>query len=262
MSKPAGKCVFCGEGGLTKGHVWPDWFGSVLPLAADVHENRTGEFFTFHPAVPGPPKTVRTKQGHAGSRKPRNTCINCNQKWMSGIEGFAKNFTAPLLTGHWTLLDIQAQFAISALMCLIIMRLEFLDPAMRAIPQADRDWLRTQREPAKHWRIWIAQYNGLRGGDHWSRYCGIQIASQQPTQVFGPAHCNTQTTTMVLGRLCVHAFSSTEWKEFDGYEGLQLSRIWPIAHPYINTASMPAVSDDVVLWLHEAVARTLKPYPG
>jgi hypothetical protein len=86
---------------------------------------------------------------------------------MSGIEGFAKNFTAPLLTGHWTLLDIQAQFAISALMCLIIMRLEFLDPAMRAIPQADRDWLRTQREPAKHWRIWIAQYIGLRGGDHW-----------------------------------------------------------------------------------------------
>ena len=61
MSKPAGKCVFCDKPGLTKGHVWPDWLNNILPRTATRHEEVVGEFSTFTPEVPGPPKDYRVQ---------------------------------------------------------------------------------------------------------------------------------------------------------------------------------------------------------
>jgi hypothetical protein len=252
--------VFCGEPGVTKGHVWPSWFGKILPISASFHENRSGEFFTFASPVPGPEKTISVKQGHARSRKLRNTCKACNQRWMSIIEGHAVSVTAPLLRGEPVLLDLAGQFALSNLLCLISMRHEFLSHSMRAIPQEDRNWLRTKFQPPDHWRIWIAKFTGKNPHDHWSRHCGIQIAAS-PAENVGPEYCNTHVSTMVMGNLCAHIFSSTEWRDFQGYEGIQLTQIWPPIYAYIDAGHIPSVTDKAVLWLHEAVARSLDPYP-
>jgi hypothetical protein len=57
MSKPVGKCVFCGGPGLTKSHVWPEWAEAILPESATHHEQIIGQFHTFTPKVQGPALT-------------------------------------------------------------------------------------------------------------------------------------------------------------------------------------------------------------
>ena len=81
---------------------------------------------------------------------------------MSGIEGFAKRFLVPLIDGENCLLSAFAQPSISALLCLIAMRLEFLGGGMRAITTEDHDWLRYYHEPSRDWKIWIAGFAGDR----------------------------------------------------------------------------------------------------
>jgi hypothetical protein len=178
---------------------------------------------------------------------------------MSVIESAAKAPLSKLLLDIPTLLDTYDQFRVSAMLCLISMRTEFLSPDLRAIQKSDHAWLRQYAFPPFHWRVWITRYTGDDSGAHWTRYCGIQI-SDDPTAEVGSSHCNTQVTTMVMGGLCAHVMCSTEWREFDGYEGIKLARIWPPNQIYLSTRFMPVISDEEVLWLHEALPRSLEPF--
>jgi hypothetical protein len=87
MSKPKGKCAFCGKpGDLTKSHIWPEWAEAILPQTATHHQQIIGEFLTFKPIAKGPEYFQRVRPGHVGKRKPRNTCLACNAGWMRLIE--------------------------------------------------------------------------------------------------------------------------------------------------------------------------------
>jgi hypothetical protein len=258
MSKPAGKCVFCGGPGLTKGHVWPDWLGKVLPQTATHHEHETGRFETFTPSIPGPEHSTRIHQGQARSRKPRNTCKKCNSGWMSRIEELAIPFMVPLIRGERMLLSPFGQLAVSALICLIGMRLEFLG-VQRAVSQTDRDWLREHRWPSSDWKIWIARYAGEKSQDHFAKYYAAQLGSVPPERV-GPEHCNVRVATLVIGQLCTHSFYSPV-DTIDGYDGTRISRVWPPVNNEIETGLTGRLSDKAVLWLHEAFARESPPDP-
>jgi hypothetical protein len=254
MSQPPGKCVFCGGKRLTKGHVWPDWLNDILPQTATHHEHEIGRFETFIPKAKGPAYSKRLRQGHARSRKPRNTCLRCNTGWMSGIEGLAKQSLLPLIKGENCVLDTFAQFSISTLLCLIAMRIEFLS-GMRAITAEDHDWVRYYREPSKDWKIWIAHFDGDTPDDHPARSYCVQLVSDQ-TETVGPEYCNAQISTLVIGKLCAHLVYAPELPltKFE-YEGIRLTRIWP-ANPYhIDTGWMTGLSGRDVLWLHETFAR-------
>lgn len=259
MAKPAGKCVFCGGPRLTKGHIWPDFLRKILPVTATHHEEYSGHFFTFEPTVPTAPKSKKIRQGHARSRKPRNTCAVCNSGWMSTIESSSAPILTALVQNKSILLDTAYQRKLAALLCLISMRLECISGAT-SIPQSDKDWLRNQLQPSFPWKIWVAKYVGSNAEEHWSRFCPMQIMSA-PTTEIGADYCNMQVTTLVMGSLCAHIFSSTIWPNFQGYEGVHLTQIWPPTHRYINSGLMPSVDDKVVLWLHEAIARESKAAP-
>jgi hypothetical protein len=87
VSKPRGSCAFCGgQTGLTKGHIWPDCFGRILPSDARYYEQKIGLFNTFESTIPGPEKWERVGTGPLQKRRPRNTCKTCNSGWMSRIE--------------------------------------------------------------------------------------------------------------------------------------------------------------------------------
>jgi len=258
MSKPAGKCLFCGKGGLTKGHIWPDWFNDILPKTASHHQIETGKFYTFEPTVPGPDYSIETKQGHARTRKPRNTCTRCNSGWMSIIENVAKPYAVPLILNRSVILNSFGRFTVASLLVLIAMRLEALGN-MQAILLEDRDWLRRYFEPTLDWKIWIAQYGGEKQDDNWARSYGAQIDSI-PTDKVGPEYCNVKVTTLVIGQFCAHLFYSPVI-DFAGYEGITLCRLWPPSRFDVNTAWLPVMSDQHVLWLHEAFARESPPMP-
>src|SRR5712691_5054208 len=166
MSNPAGKCVFCGGTGLTKGHIWPKWVQSILPSKATHHEQIIGHMDTFTPKMAVAPYWKRLHQGPVGSRKPRNTCKTCNSGWMSAIEGAAKTATMQLVLGNGFILTTLHQRLLASFLCLVSMRIELGGTIMRAIPQRDLDFLRQTFQPNKSWRIWIARYEGTPTEDH------------------------------------------------------------------------------------------------
>jgi hypothetical protein len=254
MSKPKRNCVFCDKPiRLTKSHVWPEWAEAILPQTATHHEQITGRFNTFTPKAKGPAFRRNVRPGNVGKRKPRNTCGICNGGWMRLVEEATMPFMRPLLLGQWHLLTPNEQRALAALLCLVSMRLEF-SGEMRAIPKSDRDWLKKHSEPSANWQIWIASHEGEAKMDQ--QYTALQIASS-PNFPRGVEHCNTQVTSLVIGHLYAHLFSSTVWRDFPGYEGIDLRQIWPLDGRNIVVSALPFIRDVDVPWLHETIARTV-----
>ena len=258
MTQAGGRCVFCGGRGLTKGHVWPDWLNKILPKSATHHEQETGKFNTFEAAVPGPQHVIKVAQGHARSRKPRNTCLRCNGGWMSLMEDRARGCATRLILDLPQLMDLGDQNSVASLLTLIAMRLEFLGE-MRAISNQERDWLRYYREPSDDWKIWISAFGGDDGDEHWSRTYAAQLEPER-TDLVGPEYCNVRVSTLVMGKLCAHLFYSPII-DFRGYEGISLAQIWPRQNLYVDTSELSVMSGRDAPFLHEAFARESPPMP-
>jgi hypothetical protein len=111
--------------------------------------------------------------------------------------------------------------------------------------------------PFDTWRIWIARYAGEYPEDHWTRHFGMQVVSS-PSQMFRPPKCNTQVTTMVIGRLCAHLVSSSVMPVPIGYDGVRLTTIWPAGQFHIDTRALPALSETEVVHLHESLAASMR----
>ena len=77
----------------------------------------------------------------------------------------------------------------------------------------------------------------------------MQTAST-PSAVYGPEHCNTQVTSLFVGQLYVHIFFAQDWPDFPGY-ATPLAQIWPISGHYIDCSSLPPMTTDEGIFLHE-----------
>jgi hypothetical protein len=257
MSKPKTLCVFCGEPGATKGHIWPDWLNYKLPNPADKRINYQGFYRTFQP---NPNKTTpfmaKTRQGRGSSQKPRNTCLKCNNEWMSRIEDAAKPIIAKLMKGKHFLLDADDQRKVAALISLVSMRTEFMEMGRISTPDSDREWIRLHESAPPSWKVWIAKFWGLRPADYFFNGSVIQLAPEgtvrNPDDM--PRY-NTQSSTFVWGQLVAVSVSSTFLTEFEGYDRV-LRRIWPIDDQSINTADLIPLMDAAVASLGEALNRT------
>lgn len=257
MSKPAGKCVFCGGAPLTKGHIWPDWIDRALGITAQGHLQEEGLFETFSTQLPKNDYALIDRQGSAGQRKPRNTCLACNGGWMSRMEDSAKRPTARLIRGERQFLSPVDQIAVAALLCLISTRIEFIG-TQRAVSAQDRNWLRLARMPSASWKIWIAKFIGPNPYEHWSRKYALRL-DPVPSDPIDPENCNIYVSTYIIGQLCAHLVYCPIDRLFGGYEGVHLTDIWRPGNFYIDTLFMPIFDDlKTVTHLHETVARSLE----
>jgi hypothetical protein len=129
---------------------------------------------------------------------------------------------------------------------------------MQGVPAEDRRHLMMMgNTPFNTWRIWIAQYDGEYPGDHWSRHFGMQVVSS-PDHVLRPHKCNTQVTTMVIGKLCTHIVSSSVMPVPLGYDGVALTSIWPAGPFDIDSSLLPSITETEVVHLHESLAASMK----
>jgi hypothetical protein len=178
---------------------------------------------------------------------------------MSSIEGLVIPYAVPLILGDPIILDTLGQRAVANLICLIVMRLEFLG-GNRAVAAQDRDLLRLRLWPSDNWCVWIAHYAGDDPNGNWSRGYSLQLGP--PADKVGPDYCNTQVTTLVIGQLCAHVFYSSAGETFPGYEGITLAQLWPPTMFDKDTAFLTSLSDEEVLLLHEAFANDAPPPPS
>lgn len=258
MSRPAGKCEYCGKiGDLTKGHIWPEWIKKFLPTVAHSHVHTVGSTDPLDPSGGKGIVRRRVRQGHAGSRKLRNTCKSCNSGWMSRLENAAMPVAGPLIQNQGRLIQTFEQRILAAFLCLITLRVEFTNLSTQTTTSEDREWLMKNFEPPEHWKIWIANYVGKDPEVDWCRHFGMDL-------VFNPVHdgkppkCNTQTTTIVIGHLCAHIFSSTAL-DVRGYEPLNFPPIWPPRNFDMDWGYVLHISPPDVLNLSEALAKSFQP---
>jgi hypothetical protein len=66
--------------------------------------------------------------------------------------------------------------------------------------------VRFKRVPSDDWKIWIAEFHGDDGDQHWSRTYAAQVDSK-PTDKVGPEFCNVRVTS--FARTCFVPLSST-----------------------------------------------------
>ena len=176
---------------------------------------------------------------------------------MSKIEGDAKPVALPLMQGFPLILDRAKQRLLASMFCLITARNEFSRLGAIAVPEADRDHLRTTLLPPTHWRIWIAGYAGTNPKENWTYHQPMHV-DLDPASETGPDKANTQTTTLVIGKLCAHTFSSTIIDDFSGYTGIELQRIWPTSDD-IDWSVVRAYDERALFSLSEAMARDIPP---
>src|SRR3954451_18649741 len=130
MSKPAGRCIFCGGGRMSKEHVWADWIGDILPPPAPPFGSRPlslsqkgysegGRLFL---------EEQMPKQGDFGSKKIRKVCKKCNSGWMSRLQNKAKSLLIPLLEGEDCEIPPQEMVTIASWVTMTTMVAEFLQP--------------------------------------------------------------------------------------------------------------------------------------
>src|SRR5262245_13198722 len=199
MSKPSRKCIFCGKEGMSKAHLLPAWLNDeLLPEERTTYYlEHTGYFETFTATVKSPPPRTRVRQGSSGNRKIRKVCKRCNSGWMGNFETPVRPHVVALMNGQNHALDPNGQTLLAAWLTLIATLFDALAPEQSAVPQSDRDYLRTRNVPPPEWKIWVAKYDGPDWLKHRARRLGMRV-QEKSTPVGEGNSCNTQVTTLVL----------------------------------------------------------------
>jgi hypothetical protein len=268
MSKTSGKCFFCSRSDLTKSHIWPEWAQKVIPSTATQYEIKTGSFQTYTPNTNVENSSRKIKAGSVAARRPRNTCYGCNGGWMREIEEYAKPYISALMLGDRILLDTAQQYAVATFLCLVATRIDASAKIAHPIPVSDHTHLIQNREPGPSWKIWIMRFLDGDGSDYWYNQFPMAmkafpkeiLETLSPQQLSArPEDSNTQVTTVVVGRLCAHMFSTTVYDEFSGYVEPAMAQVWPVSGLRIDTRWLPGIRVDDVHWLHEAIGRDRNP---
>lgn len=172
------------------------------------------------------------------------------------------------MSGERILLEPTHQYAVAAFLCLVATRIDASAKLAHPIPPSDHLHLINKREPGESWRIWISEYPEGGANDYWynqfpmamKAFPRSTLETLSPQQLSARAEdSNTQVTTLVVGRLFAHMFSTAVWTEFGGYLDAPIAQIWPVNGLIIDTHWLPAISEDEVHWLHEAIGRDRNP---
>lgn len=253
LKHPPGECVFCGKGGLSKEHLWPQWLTRMIGDDATKHtrtsqtSRRLGAGVQEH----APIRTV-DKHGGTGAISLRVVCRGCNGGWMSRLQVEAKPFVAPMVAGRPFLLCTDAQRLVSLWAMMTTVVAESLDRnEFSAVGADDRQHLYGFAEdpsihPPGHWQVWAGFYVGgisrqrvLRSASHWAKH--------EPTEG-GDVRYNVQTTVLVAGHMVLLVAS-----HHDGAPALKvknngprLVRLWPPQFALVGQGLLRNVTDEDV----------------
>jgi hypothetical protein len=155
---------------------------------------------------------------------------------MSILQSRAKSVVVSLARGEKLVIHPEAQRLLSAWIAMSAITSEFLNSNLVAISSSDRDWVRHRTSAPENWKIWIGNYQR----NNWKPYrIRHALAVTEDETAEGPgihddgvATPNTQMTTLVFGRLYVHAISSTipeviKCLNFPNPVSAILAPIWP-----------------------------------
>jgi len=190
---------------MSREHVVPDWLKKVLP--------RTSEAYTQHGTrtqQTGPDEATfrkfsRTQPGNIGNRRLLMVCVQCNTKWMRGIQDATRPILTPLIRGIWDDFDEAkgAQIALWAAMTVCVISASA--PDMPGVHPDQMKYMNGHRAVPPDWGVWIGRASGFEEIYYGNRIVGLPafleiVDNRIPSR---PA-C---MTTIVLGQVIIHVVS-------------------------------------------------------
>jgi hypothetical protein len=259
MLKPPALCIFCGRGGLSKEHIFPDWMRQLFRRTPyDTHTE--GEFVW----VPNPRSdnqmwtlpARRLVRGHTGSRKVRVVCKKCNNEWMADIDEAAKPH---LICDRSAGIDRSQQQTLATFLTKIVMTSEYAKPRDRAVPREQREQFYLNPIPLPRWHMWIGRYHGLLWSELMMFHHMVRLldSSEKPT---GGSR-NTHSTVIGMGSLLALVIGTSRKDltfELRDNDGSALVRIWPIRSDTIRWPPVNVIGDAEA----DVIANTLSRISG
>lgn len=201
---PARKCIFCGRGGLTREHIWPDWAASLLPDAPQsLFIRQVGTVGSVRaPAIAYNRKT----QGGVKKHKVQAVCERCNRGWMSQLEEGAKPIIAALIEGRaCTLLQTGLQI-LREWITLKLMVAEHDTRGLAVIPASERIAFEAAREIPAGLFVKLFHCGAGRWRSFYQRHSGTMTGPTPPPPWFDPTEHNAATVALGIGDALFVAF--------------------------------------------------------
>jgi hypothetical protein len=208
-----GRCIFCGNGSLTKEHVWPHWLRRYIPVPAHLNTLHgrldleiSSSRFMMSPIKRG----SQSRPGHTTSRRLRVVCNRCNNRWMSQLQNAAKPLLLELFEQRCSISSNDERLIVSNWITMFTMVSEFLSPDNVGISETDRQTFYRTLEPLPNWSIWLAWHNsehveGVKpehGTIHHAALARKDAQQQRPAW-------DSQVTTAICGRMLFQVFSTS-----------------------------------------------------
>jgi hypothetical protein len=244
--KAQGKCIFCGGSGLSKQHIWPNWFRNIINRDSKSHTQQTVSYKYRKSGVYATPGS-RQKQGDLWSRKIRNVCATCNNGWMSVIENGVKPLLTNLIAGRISVITEKEQSDFAAWVTLLAIMAEYTDIKSAGISSEDRQFLYNFKKCPPKWHIWIGSYDGVRWNRRYYHQGVLAIPKDkyeevaESERVFGPPKANCQSSVFTLGKLLIYVVSDPS----DGRVDLRIDSMLKSA-PLQKIAGIGKNSDELL----------------
>lgn len=253
MPNPQRFCIFCGGPGLTKEHMFADWFEGYIPRTQTRHGLRS-----VVATLSGEQENIFMREGDTHSRTVRCVCRPCNNGWMSALQNEAKPFLVPMLHGQATSLRKNAQRTLAAWAAMTAMVGEFAQKGQTAVSQEERSFLYRKGQPPSFWRIWIARAAEVRapGQSLWHHSAAHLMHPDDDPTNRDPHKSNSQSTTMRFGdHLVLHMMSSSvstglfrRWKHPPDILAA-LAQVWPYKTAVVRWPPQRNLSNSQIAYL-------------
>ena len=224
MSQPQQLCVYCGNPGVTKEHIWGKWSRKLAPNAP-----ANNEHVIVRPRL-GDKNATMTKgamnrPGNPRSQTLKIACRWCNGGWMKKIVDDAIPILTELSQDIWLELSDDSRRRLAAWIVLFTMSHEYADRETVCVSASDRDNFRKSGVPSSHWRIAIGRIEPVPDVDS-----GIHRAIELAPDVVWSGHRRSQVTAFVFGKLlAVSYYSECPFSfSFEAHaREMKLRTLWP-----------------------------------
>jgi hypothetical protein len=242
MSKNRKRCIFCGEFGLSKEHIFSKWTYALVPNSpTDTHARG---HFTSSRGSPGviENREIKHYQGNVNTIRLRVVCKTCNNGWMSRQDNEIKSTLSALILCKAVSLNEAEQLKLATWITMKAMVAEQSRPDDAASIQGERSLLMADLRPPPSWQIWVARQTGITWRVAYQRrastlgYLDGQGITQSPD---GTLAKNTQSITIGLGQLLLNVVSTRVPQLRFSFRDTTIGHAMHPIHPYNRDISWP-----------------------